>query len=287
MCVSYCCFASVEGSQHTRNHQFSRHHCVSLFPQLAARWRALPEEKKQVYLDQEAADRERFEHESAEADAQALARQEARRQALEMQDGEIAASRGARRKVEDQRSAKQEQQRKRSQHPLSKAQQERRAQQAAETAQRRKERRAQEDAVAKQHHKLDREEAKKASQRLDYLLQQSSIFSKMQGGKGQLPSSPVAKAPPKKQAASGTSTRGGSGIHHIHDKDSSNSEEDEDEDDETEQHVFLTKQPSVIKFGKLKDYQLEALNWMIHLAEKGLNGILADGTLVYGVDCIV
>eukprot|EP00980_Cylindrotheca_fusiformis_P022389 scaffold9267_cov168-Cylindrotheca_fusiformis.AAC.1 len=34
--------------------------------------------------------------------------------------------------------------------------------------------------------------------------------------------------------------------------------------------------PSCIKFGKLKPYQLESLNWMIHLAEKGLNGILAD-----------
>ena len=233
----------------------------------------MSDEQKQVYLDQEAADRERFERESAQADAQALARQEARRQALEVQDGEVATSRGARRKVEEKRSAKQEQQWKRSQQPLSKAQQERRAQQAAETEQRRKERRAQQDAVAKQHNKLDREEAKKASQRLDYLLQQSSIFSKLQGGKGQLPASPEAKPP-------GRSSRGGSGIHHIHDKDSTNSEEDEDEDDEAEQHVFLTKQPSVIKFGKLKDYQLEALNWMIHLAEKGLNGILADGTFV-------
>jgi SWI/SNF-related matrix-associated actin-dependent regulator of chromatin subfamily A member 5 len=40
--------------------------------------------------------------------------------------------------------------------------------------------------------------------------------------------------------------------------------------------VYLTKQPSTIKFGQLKPYQLEALNWMIHLTEKGLNGILAD-----------
>ena len=52
--------------------------------------------------------------------------------------------------------------------------------------------------------------------------------------------------------------------------------EEDDEEDGEEEHVFLTKQPSVIKFGKLKPYQLESLNWMIHLAEKGLNGILAD-----------
>ena len=33
---------------------------------------------------------------------------------------------------------------------------------------------------------------------------------------------------------------------------------------------------SCAKFGTLKPNQLEDLNWMIHLAEKGLNGILTD-----------
>ena len=58
-------------------------------------------------------------------------------------------------------------------------------------------------------------------------------------------------------------------------KEIKSSEEDESEE---EQHVFLTQQPSCIKHGTLKAYQLEGLNWMVHLAEKGLNGILADGT---------
>jgi SNF2 family DNA or RNA helicase len=53
-------------------------------------------------------------------------------------------------------------------------------------------------------------------------------------------------------------------------------DEDEDEGGPVERHTFLMKQPSCIKFGTLKPYQLEGLNWMIHLAEKGLNGILAD-----------
>ena len=52
--------------------------------------------------------------------------------------------------------------------------------------------------------------------------------------------------------------------------------DDDDGDDDAEEHVFLTKQPSCIKFGTLKPYQLEGLNWMIRLQENGVNGILAD-----------
>lgn len=32
----------------------------------------------------------------------------------------------------------------------------------------------------------------------------------------------------------------------------------------------------VIKNGKMRDYQLRGLNWMISLYENGINGILAD-----------
>ena len=38
----------------------------------------------------------------------------------------------------------------------------------------------------------------------------------------------------------------------------------------------LTQQPSTLKGGKLKHYQLIGLNWMINLYENGVNGILAD-----------
>ena len=38
--------------------------------------------------------------------------------------------------------------------------------------------------------------------------------------------------------------------------------------------VRLTKQPSVIEFGTMRDYQLEGLNWMINLAK---NGNLCNG----------
>ena len=40
----------------------------------------------------------------------------------------------------------------------------------------------------------------------------------------------------------------------------------------------LTVQPSTLKGGqfKLRDYQLDGLNWMVSLYETGINGILAD-----------
>ena len=38
----------------------------------------------------------------------------------------------------------------------------------------------------------------------------------------------------------------------------------------------LEAQPSILKGGVLRDYQLDSLNWLIGLYESGTNGILAD-----------
>lgn len=40
--------------------------------------------------------------------------------------------------------------------------------------------------------------------------------------------------------------------------------------------VRFTESPPYVKFGKMRDYQVRGLNWMIGLYEKGINGILAD-----------
>jgi SWI/SNF-related matrix-associated actin-dependent regulator of chromatin subfamily A member 5 len=108
--------------------------------------------------------------------------------------------------------------------------------------------------------------AEKAQDRLKYLLGQSEIFARLKDGgsreaKEENKEEYKSKHHDRKKAARAPSGEG--------------EEEDEDEADGP-RHVFLTQQPSCIKFGTLKPYQLEGLNWMIHLAEKGLNGILAD-----------
>lgn len=38
----------------------------------------------------------------------------------------------------------------------------------------------------------------------------------------------------------------------------------------------VTQQPSCIKHGQMRKYQIEGLNWLIHLYDNGINGILAD-----------
>lgn len=49
----------------------------------------------------------------------------------------------------------------------------------------------------------------------------------------------------------------------------------QDEDSITVGHR-LSQQPSVIKGGQMREYQLQGLNWLIHLYDNGINGILAD-----------
>jgi len=58
--------------------------------------------------------------------------------------------------------------------------------------------------------------------------------------------------------------------------------QDEDEDGETAGHR-LTVQPSIIVGGKMRDYQMQGLNWLIHLYDHGINGILADEMVGYSV----
>jgi SNF2 family DNA or RNA helicase len=255
----------------------------------------MTDDQKAKYYHLEAEDRDRFERESEEADKQRLAEQEARRKAQVVQDGEEAACRGARQRLDQEREEKE---RIREQRRLAReadmdederAERDRKLEiKRRETEARQRKRAAEEQALAKQHKKLDKEEAKKTVNRLEYLFKQSPIFAKLKMGVGSMDDETTEE---EKDAAKKSSKQQGRGArnknnkpaavgspskpHHIHDKDSAE-EDDDDEEDDQEQHVFLTKQPSVIKFGQLKPYQLESLNWMIHLAEKGLNGILAD-----------
>lgn len=267
---------------------------------MAARWKTLPSDQKAKYHQLEREDRQRFEEESAEADRQRLEIQEARRKALVVQDGEDVTSRGARKQQQKEREEAallKEERRKHYEDNLDddvKAERDRiRAQKKAETEARQRKRAQEEQALATQHKKLDKEAAKKTASRLEYLFKQSSIFAKLRKGEGSMEDDPKDAAADSAEPAAGKGTRNRTGNkngsstnnnnnkpkpHHIHDQDSADEvdREDEEEEEEADRHVFLTRQPSVIKHGQLKPYQLESLNWMIHLAEKGLNGILAD-----------
>ncbi|KAL3234823.1 ISWI chromatin-remodeling complex ATPase ISW2 [Nakaseomyces bracarensis] len=52
--------------------------------------------------------------------------------------------------------------------------------------------------------------------------------------------------------------------------------EEEAEGNEDDDMTFVTESPSFVKSGKLRDYQIQGLNWMISLHENKISGILAD-----------
>lgn len=48
----------------------------------------------------------------------------------------------------------------------------------------------------------------------------------------------------------------------------------------------LQVQPSILTGGTLREYQLQGLNWLIHLYDNGINGILADEMVRQGGQCL-
>ncbi|XP_039114960.1 probable chromatin-remodeling complex ATPase chain [Dioscorea cayenensis subsp. rotundata] len=113
-----------------------------------------------------------------------------------------------------------------------------------------------------QNSAIDADMNKKGKGRLKYILQQAEIFAHFASGS---------------QTASGKKPRG-RGRHA-----SKLTEEEEDEECLKEEEggfsvgggTWLVSQPTCIQ-GKLRDYQLAGLNWLIRLYENGINGILAD-----------
>jgi len=106
--------------------------------------------------------------------------------------------------------------------------------------------------------------------RFDYLLKQTEVFSHFMGG------SSKAKSPLKvKQPKAKAGGKVGDNRHRM-------TEQEEDEELLTDLNhakknmVQFDESPNYIKNGKLRDYQIRGLNWMISLFENGINGILAD-----------
>ena len=57
---------------------------------------------------------------------------------------------------------------------------------------------------------------------------------------------------------------------------------DEDTGGERAGHRLMV-QPSVVKGGTMREYQMQGLNWLIHLYDNGINGILADEMVSFAV----
>ncbi|CAM9130728.1 unnamed protein product [Ectocarpus sp. 12 AP-2014] len=136
-----------------------------------------------------------------------------------------------------------------------------------------------------QHTSIKDEIAKQASARLQFLLKQSDIFQHFGVGKQ---ATQAGEAKKEKGAASAEAKAGevtspgkrrreaGKGGGAAAAAAAATAAEEEEEEEEAPETTFLTKQPDCIKFGKMRHYQLEGLNWMIRLNDNGINGILAD-----------
>ena len=70
---------------------------------------------------------------------------------------------------------------------------------------------------------------------------------------------------------------GKSSVSKRHSKKSKKMDEIEEAEDASDQLITrLQVQPSILRGGQLREYQLDSLNWLISLYEQGINGILAD-----------
>jgi len=248
--------------------------------ELSQRWKSMNESGRKPYFEMEARDKQRFFEESHLADIKFAAIQKSRRENLITTENEETSTRAGRSKMNQERMLEAERKRERRNKRAAETDPEElekrrkiKAAKKAETLERQRIRSEQEAAVAARHKKLSKASSKSQDQRLEYLLKQSSIFAKLKmGGSGSFDEDDNGK-----EGNNSSSKNSRSVSKHRVGKGKKKVEENQEEEEEEEANlIFLTKQPNCIKFGTLKPYQLEGLNWMIHLAEKGLNGILAD-----------
>jgi SWI/SNF-related matrix-associated actin-dependent regulator of chromatin subfamily A member 5 len=103
-------------------------------------------------------------------------------------------------------------------------------------------------------------EAARGKRRLDFLLKQAEVFQHFV---------------PDNAEAEGKKKRGRHSASYTEEMEDEELLRDEEDEGERAGHR-LQVQPSVITGGKMREYQLQGLNWLIHLYDNGINGILAD-----------
>ncbi|MCQ2819193.1 MAG: SNF2-related protein, partial [archaeon] len=106
------------------------------------------------------------------------------------------------------------------------------------------------------------------SKRLKFLLKQTEIFAHFLVNNKMEDSNPNSKNKNNTTKRS-KSKKGGIDLLQA-------SKEDEEMEFESKHITRLYCQPSILTGGKLTEYQIDGVNWLISLYERGLNGILAD-----------
>lgn len=281
---------------------------------LREKWNELDEDRKEYYEDLARRDRMRFASESHAADVAALERRERLQKERDMLllDNEEGPQRSTRRQLARKERKRERQEQKKAARLVNPDDEEfvdeeddessdsyegesdsddsKRAQKKKKPApprqlsqkqielreKKQKEKQEKEAVISERQEDVRKEKAQQAKRRLEFLLKQSNIFShfgqvKQDQAKYGLSNKARQTDGPKDQ-----STRGST--------DGSAQDDDDLEEADTHDATFLTSQPTTLGFGKMRQYQLEGLNWMIRLQENGVNGILAD-EVSFSVSC--
>ncbi|GMI34123.1 hypothetical protein TeGR_g9229, partial [Tetraparma gracilis] len=219
---------------------------------ISGRWRSLSDSARAPFQASAAEDRARFERESGEADVRAEREQRERRERLSVvREGESSSSRGGRAAADALRAVQQEKSDKRAAARATRLENEdpslaeERDRKAAERAEHREAKARADGAVRARHEEIEREEKVNAKKRLEYLLGQSDVFRKLNGGSA----GAAGGAPPAAAAGGGPAspTRRSRGAPEAADEQA--------ELEEEAPAVVLGRQPKAIEFGTMKEYQ--------------------------------
>jgi len=118
-----------------------------------------------------------------------------------------------------------------------------------------------------QNRAVDEDTSRTAKARLKFLLEQTELYTHFM--------SPTKGAKSPHETGKGKGGRRGHGVAEQEEDETLLKEALDDEEPSHQHYSRLIVQPPSIT-GKMREYQLEGLNWLIKLYENGINGILAD-----------
>ncbi|KAL7273752.1 chromatin remodeling complex Adenosinetriphosphatase [Rhizina undulata] len=131
----------------------------------------------------------------------------------------------------------------------------------------------QKKAFGKKNDNLNQRKENDSTKRIRYLLGLTDLFRHFMGNNPDYLRIQAEEEEKKK------SKRGKKGNTTDHRRRRTEQEEDEEllnEEGESEARTIFTESPKYICGGKMRDYQIAGLNWLISLHENGISGILAD-----------